>query len=154
MDSINIVGLVGKCITSEVFRTKIKSIYTINKTSDIILDIKDYHFIDLNNIYEILYSNTNDDKYITKVGNIIQNIIISNNDTSVVLEQNNESIRSLYKNINKAISNNKFNETTKQYTLANIINNLGIIDKKSDNENDIINNILNEIITIEKEFID
>ena len=153
MDSINIFGLVGKCITSELFRTKIKSIYKINRTSDIILDIKDYRFIDLNNIYETLYSNTKD-KYITKIGNIIQNIIISNNEKSVVLEQNNESIRSLYKNINKAISKNQFNATTKQYTLANIINNLGIIDKKSDNENDIINNLLNEIITIEKELVD
>ncbi len=153
MDSINIFGVVGKCITSELFRTKIKDIYKINKRTDIILDIKDYRFIDLNNIYKTLYSNTKD-KYIINIGNIIQTIMASNDNKSIVLEQNNESIRSLYKNINKAILNNKFNETNKKYTLANIINNLGIIDNKSDNDNDIINNLLNEIISIEKELVD
>ena len=153
METINIFGVVGKCITSEIFRNKIVSIYKTNKTSDIILNIKDNRFIELSNIYETLYSKTKDE-YIINIGNIIQNIITSNNSKSIILEQNNESINSLYININKAILNNDFTKTNKNNILSNIIDNLGLIDKKSDNDNDIVNNLLSEMISMEKEMAD
>ena len=139
MESINIFGLIGKCITSELFRTKIHYIYNLNKISDIILDVNDKRIIELNNMYEILYSK-HDNKYIENIGSIIQNILTSNNNKSIILEHNNESLRSLYKNINELLLSSDLNESPNKYMISNIINNLGIIDKNSDNDNDIINN--------------